>query len=142
MPAPERIPIGDILCPIASDYAFSEPNVLLPDMAKYSLDGAPFEPTEEIVRIDGKIRRSLGYIERKTKVVQPYAIPDAPEDHILTLRYTVKSESEFDSVSLALENAEKCKVTLNGVPAPTVISGWYIDKDVRTVHLGRIMRGG
>ena len=140
-PAPERIPVGELACPRYADFTLSEPNVLLLDMAEYSLDGAPFEPTEEILRIDGKVRRSLGYVERKTKVVQPYVILDAPEDHTLTLRYTVVSEADFDGVSIALENAEKCSISLNGREIALRIGGWYIDKDVRTVPLGRLCKG-
>ena len=137
----ESLPIGEVKCGSLTDYKLSEPNVLLLDMAEFSLDGAPYEPTEEIMRIDGKVRRQLGYVERKTKVVQPYIILDAPEDHTLALRYTVKSEAEIENVSLALENAEKCVIALNGVTVPTEINGWYIDKDIKTVALGRLNKG-
>ena len=138
---PEKLPFGEVGCPFFANYVLSEPNVLLLDMAEFSLDGCELQPTEEIMRIDGKIRKSLGYIERKTKVVQPYVILDAPEDHTLMLRYTVKSEADFENVSIALENAEKCTLTLNGAPVPTVINGWYIDKDIKTVPLGKIVKG-
>ena len=137
----ERIPFGEVKCGFATNYRLSEPNVLLLDMAEFSLDGGAIQPLEEIMRIDGKVRRALGYIERKTKVVQPYVILDAPEDHTLMLRYTVKSEATFENVSIALENAEKCAITLNGEAVPTSITGWYIDKDIKTVSLGRLVEG-
>jgi len=137
----EKLPFGEIHCPFSADYEISEPNVLLLDMAEFSLDGGEYQPLEEIMRIDGKVRKALGYIERKTKVVQPYIILDAPEDHTLALRYTVRSEADFDKVYIALENAEKCAITLNGVAVPNVINGWYIDKDIKTVALGEIKKG-
>lgn len=137
----DKMPFGEVRCPFMADYELSEPNVLLLDMAEYSLDGGDFQPVEEIMRIDGSVRKALGYIERKTKVVQPYVILDAPEDHLLSLRYTVKSEADFEGVSIALENVEKCAITLNGAVIPTVISGWYIDKDIKTVPLGTLVKG-
>lgn len=139
--ASEKMPTGELSLPFSADYALSEPNVLLLDMAEFSLDGGEYQPLEEIMRIDSRIRKALGYVERKTKVVQPYVISDAPEDHTLSLRYTVKSEAEFENVRIALENAEKCSVTLNGAVIPTVSSGWYIDKDFKTVPLGNLIKG-
>lgn len=138
---PEAIPLGEIGLAPCVDYELAEPDVLLLDTAEFSLDGSDFEPSEEIMRIDAKVRAKLGYIARKTKVVQPYIILDAPEDHTLTLRYNVMSEIDTAEVSLALENAEKCTVTLNGKSVPTEISGWYIDKDVKTVRLGSLKVG-
>ena len=137
----EALPMGEVTCSFSADYELSESNVLLLDMAEFSLDRGEIQPLEEIMRIDSKVRKALGYIERKTKVVQPYIILDAPEDHTLMLRYTVKSESVFHNVSIALENAERCVITLNGVTVPTVISGWYIDKDIKTVALGTLQKG-
>lgn len=137
----EKFPIAELEYPHCVDYKLSEPNVLLLDMAEFSLDGDDFEPIEEIMRIDANVRARLGYIARKTKVVQPYVILDAPEDHTLTLRYNVQSEADFDNVAIALENAEKCVITLNGVTVPTEIDGWYIDKDIKTVKLGKIVSG-
>jgi len=41
-------------------YSLSEPNVLLLDKARYALDGEDFEETEEILRLDNKLRTRLG----------------------------------------------------------------------------------
>ena len=58
----------------SGEYSLSEPNVLLLDMARFSVDGEPLsEKREEIMRIDSEVRRKLGLPLRKFKVIQPWA---------------------------------------------------------------------
>ena len=132
----------EIYHPHFAEYTLSEPNVLVLDMAKYSIDGEPYsERDEEILRIDSIVRGRLGLTERRVKFVQPWAIDGSPEDHILSVRYTITSEIDVSDVRLALENADKCKITLNGKPITAAPDGYYIDRYVKTVALGNIPAG-
>ena len=122
------------------DYKLSEPNVLLLDMAEYSLDGEEWREKEEILRIDEAIRTRLGFDLRKRKFVQPWYVSGTAEDHTLKLRFTVVSDCDFNRVSLALENADKSRVVFNGAECPAP-EGYYVDKEIKTVLLGDIRKG-
>lgn len=133
--------LKEIEAPFIADYEMSEPNVLLLDMPEYSLNGSSFAGPEEIMRIDAIVRESLGLPTRKTKVVQPYTIMDRPEDNELVLRFSVHSEIAVERAWLALENAEKCSVTLNGIACDGEICGYYVDKHIKKIKLGELVRG-
>ena len=62
MPVPSRCPI-----------TLQEPNVLVLDMPKYSFDGQPWQEPEEILRLDNKLRKMLGYPLRTEAWAQPWA---------------------------------------------------------------------
>lgn len=132
----------EIESPFCADYTLSEPNVLLLDMASYRLNGGSWSKTEEIIRIDKIVRTQLGLETRGAKkVVQPYIIKDIPEENVLELRYTIISEAQFDNVKLALENTEKCKIIFNDKLISGEPVGYYVDKDIKTIELGRIKKG-
>lgn len=122
-------------------YTLAEPNVLVLDMPEYSLDGEPFNEAEEILRIDEAVRLRLGLDLRRTKVVQPYYIKNVPEDHRLTLRYTVYSECDVQGVLLAIENGAKVSVRLNGCDVPSDICGSYVDDHIDTIRLPGLITG-
>ena len=112
------------------------------DMARYSLDGGEMsEYEEEILRIDAAVRAKLGLMERKVKFVQPWAIDGSPEDHTLRLVYTLRSDISVRGAMLAMENAKKAKITLNGKPVSNKAVGYYIDRYVNTVSLPAIKKG-
>ncbi len=128
--------------PSVVDYKLSEPNVLVLDMAKYSINGEPLSKyDEEILRIDAIVRNRLGLMERKVKFVQPWAIEGSPEDHTLKIVYTVRSECEAEGALLAMENLEKATITFNGEPVSNSPIGYYIDRYVKTTHIPRILKG-
>ena len=117
-----------------------EPNVLLLDMAEYALDDAPYRPTEEILRLDNKLRKELGWPLRGTRAAQPWVEFDTSKPHTLRLRFTIHSDIDIQNPVLALENAEITKVTLNGVDAGK-INGWYVDKSISKISLPEINTG-
>ena len=123
------------------DYSLSEPNVLLLDMPEYSLDGEGYHEAEEILRIDEKVRLRLGLDLRRTKVVQPYYIKNVPEDHRLSLRYTITSQADIHGAMLAMENASKADIKLNGVEVSSEICGFYVDEHIDTVALPGLIEG-
>jgi hypothetical protein len=66
---------------------------------------------------------------------------DAPENHKITLTYTIFSDIESENCSLALEHPETTSITLNGKLIPHGEYGYYMDKDIKTVALPPIKIG-
>lgn len=119
----------------------SEPNVLLLDQAESSLDGQPWLPKEEILRLDNKMRDALGYPHRKNHVAQPWVIETVPNTHMLRLRFTIESEINTADASLALEYLETTDIEWNGQKLSKNIIGWYADERIHTVKLPEIHKG-
>ena len=138
---PASLPEKEIRLPAFVPYTLSERNALLLDTAEFSLDGAPFKPEEEILRLDNICRRSLGFPERGNSVAQPWVIHEAAPEHTLRLRFTIRSEIDFSGAELALEDAESAAITFNGEKVANNITGWYTDRDIKTVALPDIKAG-
>ena len=117
-----------------------EPNVLILDMAEFALDNGEWRNKEEILRIDNKLRRELGWPIRHDGVVQPWVEYDASTPHTINLRYTFESEIPVSGTELALENAAAAKISLNGRPAGNV-DGWFTDKCIGRGKLPEIKAG-
>lgn len=123
-------------------YSLSEPNVVVLDMAEYSFDNGEWQSKEEILRIDNKFREFLGYPFRKKKVAQPWTNKEEePEEHLLKLKYTIESEIEVNNPSLALENPENTKIVVNGKNVKSEVSGWFVDKCIKKVHIPNLPKG-
>ena len=117
------------------DVTLEEPNMLLLDMAEYSFNGSPFQPEDELLRIDNYVRSILDIPGRRKEVVQPYLLKTEEYSDRLTLRFTIPSEVEVTGVKLALEDEEHTQVVLNGKAAPSVAEGWFVDKDIHVIAL-------
>lgn len=135
---PQPDPVCRFLSPLA--YTLSEPNVLLLDRPEYALDEDPWQPAEEILRLDNLLRDQLSWPRRGGSIAQPWVETDHSTPHTLRLRFIFPSEIRVDGVELALENAADCAVTLNGVPAGPV-SGWYVDKAIGRRPLSPVVPG-
>ncbi len=122
-------------------YRRAEPNVLLLDRAEYSLNGADFEPEEEILRLDCKCRDALGWQRIGGAMTQPWVVPPAAPTDSLTLRFGFDSEIAVDGVRLALENAADARIVFNGSEVEPAIDGYFVDRDIPTVALPTIVRG-
>ncbi len=122
-------------------YELDESNVLLLDMAQFSVDDGEFFPTEEILRADNIARKLAGLSERGGGVAQPWVIPPETPSHTITLKFTIRSEIELTGTSLALEDAEQAEIALNGEAVPNTVTGWYVDKSIKTVSLPAIRQG-
>lgn len=118
-----------------------EPNVLLLDYAEFALDGGEYEPSEEILRADNILRSRLGYAQRRGAVVQPWTINEEKPEHTISLRFRFNSERKIDNIMLAAEDAEKMTITFNGKTVRNDIQGYYVDKSIKTVVLGSIVKG-
>jgi hypothetical protein len=118
-----------------------EPNVLLLDMAEYALDGEPYRPVEEILRLDNILRGELGWPKRMEAVAQPWVERDDSTPHTLALRFTFWSKLAVSGAKLALERPELAAIKLNGMAITAGTDGWYVDKCIRTVELPAITPG-
>ncbi len=127
--------------PALVPYTLSERNALLLDIAEFSLDGGEYQPAEEILRLDNVCREALGFVERGGHVAQPWVLDPEVIEHSVTLKFTVNSEINFNGAELALEDAENAKIKFNGKDVAVNITGWYADKDIKTVPLPEIIKG-
>ncbi len=121
-------------------YERHEDNVLVVDMAKYKPDNEEhFRPTEEILRIDEICRKILGFPKADGRDIQPWALPDEPPCHYVTLYYEFESRADIENVFIAGEEAEYIK--FNGTEIQTVPCGYYVDKAIKKYPLKKIKKG-
>ena len=115
------------------DYERTEPNVALLDLAQWSVDGGPVNDTEEVLRIDRKLREIYNYPLADGCKEQPWVIPDTKPEHFPTLRFSFTSEMPFKT-QLACEEATEIK--LNGESVSVKDNGgYYVDKSIKTYDL-------
>jgi hypothetical protein len=122
-------------------YTLDEKNVLLLDMCQFSVDDGEFMPEEEILRADNTARKITGLKERNGSVAQPWVIQPEEPKHTITLRFAVDALVDIKNPILALEDAEKAEITLNGKSVSNDVTGWYVDKAIKTVKLPDMYKG-
>ena len=122
-------------------YRLSEPNMCLLDIGEYALDGGEWQPQEEILRMDNAARKVLKIPPRRKEVMQPYLIPEEPNEHFIDVRFTVPSEVDVLSPYLALEDPELAEIRLNGEKVSTDAVGWFVDRDIKQIALPAIKKG-
>ena len=127
--------------PHAVGYMLHEPNILLLDMAKWRLDGGPWQEEEEILRVDTAIRKACGWVPLGGACDQPWYLPRKAPDHVAEVVFTFHSEVEYEGALLALENPEMAQILFNGQSVDNKPLGYYVDKSIKTVTLPRIVKG-
>ena len=132
---------GRIELPNKVAYTLAEPNVCLIDQAEFAKDDEPYRPMEEILRADNVLREELGIAKRGGHVVQPWAAEKIPATHTIRLRYTVDCTFRCKVPYLALEDADKATIILNGKKIPVTDCGYYVDKCIRKVLLPALAKG-
>ncbi|MGL4737903.1 MAG: hypothetical protein ACRCW2_10655 [Cellulosilyticaceae bacterium] len=123
------------------EITLEEPNVCLLDQAAYRIDDAPYEPEEEILRLDNKCRAKLGYPPRGGQVAQPWTMPEEVIHHRVTLKFTFESECDWSEIYLATESAEDTQVWLNGEMVEATCEGWFVDHAIQKIRLPQVRRG-
>jgi hypothetical protein len=132
-PLPGKLPV-----------TLQEPNVLVLDQPRWSLDGGDWQPEEEILRIGDRCKKMLGFENEIARGCQPWVLrgdPAARPSHSLRLRYVISSAVSAAPVTLAAEDLETLRITWNGAEIPARAAGWYVDEAIQTVVLGPL-RGG
>lgn len=138
LPDDARIAIKSVDFPEKVEFELGEPNVLVLDLCEYSWDKREWNPTEEMLRIDGKLRKQLHYPAADGQDVQPWKIPEEKPDKFPYLRFIFDSEIETDC-RLAFEEATE--ITFNGKDVPVLPDGWFVDKAIKTVSLPSVRKG-
>ena len=122
-------------------YERQELNALLLDRAEYSLNGEPFNQEEEILRLDNICREKMGWAKRCEAFAQPWVVEEGNIENNVSLKFRINSEIDIEDCYLAIEDAEKLEITLNGKNIENKVCGWYVDKSIKTVKLTGIKAG-
>lgn len=118
------------------------PNVCVLDCGRFFLDGKPIgREREEILRADRLARAACGMKFRTMVGIQPWCRPKEEPCHRFTAEYEIYAEEELRGVRLALERPQTRTVTLNGERVQNKVSGWFIDRSIRTMRLPDFRKG-
>lgn len=128
---------GSIMVSDECSITLSEPNVLLLDKAQYRLDDDPWQPEEEILRLNHQCKKKLDWHGG----CQPWLMPDEVSGHHISLKFEVNSDTELEKVFLALEGLEKAEIIWNDEPVANKAVGWYTDHDIPIVMLPILKKG-
>lgn len=120
-----------------------EPNVVLLDMAEYSLDGGIWKKKEELLKIDDVAREAWGYRKRTDSFPQPWLTKEEnKKEHILGLRFIVQSEIELKDLKLAFEGETDCEIFWNGHKVENIqTKDYYVDETIRMLSLSELKQG-
>jgi len=120
----------------------SEPNVLLLDQAQWRINEGNWKPLEEILRLDNLVRRELGLPNRSADIPQPWTDQKpSPTLAQVELRFKIVSEISVLGPVLALEEATKIKIAMDGNLIPSRVTGWWVDEAIQTVALPPLTAG-
>ena len=126
----------------ALPYTLDEPNALMLDMPEASIDGGPWLPREEILRLDNRVRAHFGLRLRQARSVQPWLNQDPPRRlGTVALRYQLECRAPVDGAELAMEQPEKAALALDGAPLPFRDCGHWIDPCLRRTAIPALPPG-
>lgn len=114
-----------------------EANVCLLDLAEYKMEEENFHSEEEILRIDGILRKRLGFQSLGVYGIQPWII-EHEEMHFVDLKFEIFSE-EVQEAEFAAE--ELNALFINGAEVVLNKTGYYIDKAISTFELPNLKKG-
>ena len=122
-----------------------EPNVLPLDFAEYSIDGGEMRYAH-LLDADSAVRKYLKLPERSHEMIQPWKqkqFQDNARSVETILRFRFECREIPEKLSLALEEAERYDILLNGKSVRSSRSGWWCDPSLETVRLpAKILRTG
>lgn len=120
-------------------FSLEEPNVLLLDCPRYSVNGGELRPKEEMLRIQGVINEELGY---NRGWAQPWADPTPDERRdMVRMEFEIESEVADVAVCLGAERPEYLEVYWNGTQVDAVGDGYYVDESIQKIPLGTLKAG-
>lgn len=120
-------------------YIRHEDNVCILDLAEYALDDGPFEPLEEILRIDKKLRERFDWPLASGQDMQPWAMEEEATEHSVTLRFRFGSRENLHNTFFCAEEVEA--LWLNGENVPVRQAGYFVDKAIKKYPLPPIRIG-
>ncbi len=117
----------------------SEANVLVLDQPRYRIGDGDWQPKLEILRLDHKVRDTLGIPHRGGHMCQPWKTPPKanPKSVHVELEYAFDvKEIPSGDLFLAIECPEAFQFEVNGTPFPYAVdSGWWTDTSLRKIRL-------
>lgn len=114
----------------------SEPNALLLDQPEWRLGDGQWQPREEILRLDDRVRDSLGLPRRGGSMAQPWTEPEDPRVLAsLDLKFVIDCDSAVTSPLLAIEQPESLTLRVDGKEVDVEDTGWWVDEAIRTLRL-------
>ncbi|MBQ9080452.1 MAG: hypothetical protein IJY27_05215 [Clostridia bacterium] len=127
--------------PAAVPFTLDEPNVFMLDLAEYCFDGGEWQAEDELLRIDTKFRKLLGWTPWNGSADQPWYLPAGTPEHSVKLRFKFTSDIEYTGAQLALELPNYADITFNSQPVSNIPNGYFADRSIKTVALPTIKRG-
>jgi len=124
-----------------ANFTLDEPNVFMLDLAEYSFDGGEWHPEDELLRIDTKFRKSLGWTPWNGSADQPWYLSQTPPEHSVALRFKFHSDIEYIGAQLALELPQNATITFNSNQISNAPHGYFVDKSIKTIDLTPIKKG-
>ncbi len=122
-------------------YALDEPNVLPLDLAFWKAEGLEGTGLEEVLKIDGAIRRHFGLEQRGGSMLQPWFFhkffdASKPSFGPVELSFPFLVERlPSGGMTLCLESPEDFTLLLNGSLLAPARDGWWIDPCYKKVPL-------
>ncbi|KAH8883750.1 hypothetical protein GQ53DRAFT_731961 [Thozetella sp. PMI_491] len=139
-PTETQVQMGDI--------NFSEPNVLMLDIADYNIQGQGWQGPQEILQIDNDVRARLSLPQKSGGYKQPWTIPQSKRKPVsdVHLRFHYEIIGDIPSHAyLAIEIPEDSEIKNNGVLLNLSVGAneWWVDEDITKVPIpARSMKVG
>jgi len=125
-----------------NDYHLEEPNTMLLDQAEWRLDEGVWQPKEEILRIDDRIRKILSMRLRTDSFPQPWlTIDENNKEHTVHLKFEITSEIALDAISLAFEGDSDVSISWNDESVTWKAGKHFIDRAINNIPLGSLKKG-
>ena len=121
------------------EYQRCEDNVYILDLAEYRLDGGDWQETEEILRIDEKCRKILGFPRADGGGAQPWVLGRDNIEHFVTLRYEVLCEYAPEKAYIAAENV--AEILVNGRKMSLAEVGYFTDEAITKYEICGLNKG-
>ncbi len=110
------------------EYALDEPNICVLDLARVSLNGAPYGEEMEILKADRYVRDHFGLPYRGGEMLQPWFVgqKEVPVKGKVALAFSFEVEQlPKEDLTFVLEESEHFSVSVNGVPLTEKKEGFY-----------------
>ncbi|MBA3686024.1 MAG: hypothetical protein H0W72_12415 [Planctomycetes bacterium] len=119
----------------------SEPNVLLLDQGEFRLDDGPWEPVEEVLQVDNRLRQRIGLPHKGANIPQPWVEPKNTPTHRVSIRFVVDCAVAVRGAVLALEDLATADITVDGRALGRASTGYWVDPAIRTIAVGDLAIG-
>lgn len=122
--------------------SLSEPNVLLLNQAEWRWNDEPWQPQEEILRLDNLVRARCGLPPHEGEPAQPWTDDShAPALGRVSLRIRINTQIKLKTPILAIEEPLAWSIQAGRHTVSARPSGWWVDEAIRQIKLPDLSRG-